>query len=156
TSTATVNLTVNAAGIVLDPRLAVQADPIFEGETTGNIFDLLAARAAGFGRIVSIGTPTQGAVTYDLPTHFVRFSADTRDLDYLAHGDTVAHPTFIYTVQDASGVLRMGEARMYVQGIDDPAAAADDAIALQAGREIRLYDLLVANDDPDSRLIDII
>jgi VCBS repeat-containing protein len=156
TSTATVNLTVNADGIVLDPRLRVVADSMFEGETTGNLFDLLAERAEGFGRIVSIGTPTQGAVTYDLAAHWLRFSADTPDLDYLAHGDTVAHPTFIYTVQDESGVLRMGEVRMYVQGIDDPADAADDAIALEAGTEIRLYDLLVANDDPDSRVIDIV
>ena len=44
---------------------------------------------------------------------------------------------------------------MYVQGVDDPAVATDDAMSLQAGAAVRLYDRLIENDDPDSRLIDI-
>ena len=96
------------------------AEPILEGGTTGNIFDLLADRAAAFGAtIVAIGTPTQGAVTYDLAAYYLNFSAATPDLDYLWHGDTLAFPTFTYTIRDASGTTRMGEAKMYVQGVDE-------------------------------------
>ncbi len=160
TSTATVNLTIGGPTITLDPRLAVHIEEhMQEGDVTDNIFHLLSEQAGVFGpgaSIVAIGDPTKGDVTYDLAAHSLSFSSDTRDLDYLLSGDTIASPTFTYTVRDAAGGLHYGEVKLHVFGVDDAAVAHDDSLTATEGQILNLFELVLGNDDPDSRMIDFI
>ena len=153
-STATVNLTINGGGVVLDPRLRI-TESVNEDEVTGNLYELINDAMAQFGpgtSLISIDTAgTLGTVAFDANAHVLTYAADHPSLDSLAHGDTQADTSLFYTVLTPGGDLRTGEIRMRVFGVNDSAIAVDDAVQVGEGQVINLASTLLANDlDPDS------
>jgi VCBS repeat-containing protein len=152
-STATVNLTISGGGLVLDPLLAIR-EGIYEDESI-DLYTIVRERMHGsYGpeaALISVdGTGALGTVSFDRAADSLTYTASHPTLDTLA-GDTQMRTSFTYTVRLETGELRTGAVTMTVAGVSDAPTAVDDAIAVQEGEAIDLWNLVRENDlDPES------